>query len=64
YLGIKLDPALNESHAGTISTAGSSCKVLVVPTDEDLMIARHTYNVSSDREGPGRSSSRDGTGKH
>lgn len=64
YLGIKLDPELNESHAGTISAAGSSCKVLVVPTDEDLMIARHTYNVSSDREGPGRSSSRDGTGKH
>ncbi|NIA04480.1 MAG: acetate/propionate family kinase, partial [Proteobacteria bacterium] len=53
YLGIKLDPELNESHAGTISAAGSSCKVLVVPTDEDLMIARHTYNVSSDREGPG-----------
>ncbi len=56
YLGVRLDPALNESHAGTISAAASSCKVLVVPTDENLMIARHTYNVSSDREGPGQKS--------
>ncbi len=54
YLGVRLDPALNERHAETISAAGSSCKVMVVPTDEDLMIARHTYNVSSARrEGPG-----------
>ncbi len=56
YLGVRLDPALNERHAGTISAAGSSCKVLVVPTDEDLMIARHTYNVSSAREEPGQKS--------
>ncbi len=56
YLGVRLDPALNERHAGTISSAGSSCKVLVVPTDEDLMIARHTYNVSLAREAPGQKS--------
>ncbi len=54
YLGVKLDPALNERHAATISAAGGSCKVLVVPTDEDLMIARHTYNVSSGRAGTGK----------
>lgn len=54
YLGIQLAPELNKNHAGTISAAGSSCKVLVVPTDENLMIAKHTYNVSSDREGPDR----------
>ncbi|NOX80550.1 MAG: acetate/propionate family kinase, partial [Deltaproteobacteria bacterium] len=47
YLGVRLDPALNESHAGTISAADGSCKVRVVPTDENLMIARHTYKVSS-----------------
>ncbi len=45
YLGVQLDPALNKRHAKTISTADSSCQVLVVPTDEELMIARHTYRT-------------------
>ncbi len=45
YLGVQIDPALNDCHAKTISTAGSSCRVMVVPTDEELMIARHTYRA-------------------
>ncbi|HAS83655.1 MAG TPA: acetate kinase [Verrucomicrobia bacterium] len=42
-LGVELDEAANERAAGirdVISTANSSCKVLVIPTDEELMIAR------------------------
>jgi acetate kinase len=42
YLGIDLDPAKNAVHAEVISTPGSACTVRVTPTNEDLMIARHT----------------------
>ena len=45
HLGIELDPAENEVHAETISAQGSGCLVKVVPTNEDLMIARHTYTL-------------------
>jgi acetate kinase len=42
YLGIRLDPHRNAAHADPISSSGSSCTVRVIPTNEDLMIARHT----------------------
>jgi len=47
-LGVELDPALNERHGepptGRISRAGTrTC--LVVPTNEELMIARETLSV-------------------
>jgi acetate kinase len=42
YLGIRLDPGNNDAHAGIISTKNSSCTVRVIPTNEDMMIARHT----------------------
>jgi len=42
YLGIQLDSQQNERHAPVISSAKSQCMVRVVPTNEDLMIARHT----------------------
>lgn len=45
YLGIRIDPSLNREHADTISTSESSCSVRVLPTNEDLMIARHTLDV-------------------
>jgi acetate kinase len=45
YLGIDLDPQRNAVHADVISTPGSACTVRVVPTNEDLMIARHTRRV-------------------
>ena len=45
YLGIHLDPALNKSNAPTISRAGSLPAVLVVPTNEELMIARETLRI-------------------
>jgi len=42
YLGIHLDPQRNAAHADLISVADSLCTVRVIPTNEDLTIARHT----------------------
>jgi acetate kinase len=42
WLGASLDPAANAAHALRISRPQSRLAVLVVPTDEELMIARHT----------------------
>lgn len=41
YLGIRLDPARNAANAHCISADGRRCEVLVIPTDEDRIIARH-----------------------
>jgi acetate kinase len=46
HLGIKLDRSSNEdAYPDVISTQDSGCAVRVVPTNEDLMIARHTCRV-------------------
>jgi acetate kinase len=45
YLGIELDSQQNDRHASVISLAKSHCRVRVVPTNEDLMIARHTRTL-------------------
>jgi len=45
YLGVHLDLQRNEVHADTISTSDSPCTVRVIPTNEDLMIARHTRSL-------------------
>jgi acetate kinase len=42
YLGIELDENRNAANAEIISTPASACLVRVIPTNEDLMIARHT----------------------
>jgi acetate kinase len=42
YLGIALDPQRNATHANVISRHESASMVRVIPTNEDLMIARHT----------------------
>jgi acetate kinase len=42
HLGIRVDRQRNDMHADVISTPDSACTVRVIPTDEDLMIARHT----------------------
>ena len=46
-LGVKLDAAANNVRGkeAVISTADSSIKVLVVPTNEELMIARETKEI-------------------
>jgi acetate kinase len=43
YLGIQLDEAKNTEHARVISSG--ACTVNVIPTNEDLMIARHAYKA-------------------
>lgn len=42
WAGAELDPAANAVGAVRISTAASRVALLVIPTDEELMIARHT----------------------
>ena len=42
HLGIQIDRTRNARHDPVISAPGSACTVRIVPTDEDLMIARHT----------------------
>ncbi|MBI3523332.1 MAG: acetate kinase [Betaproteobacteria bacterium] len=42
WLGIELDLAANAVNANCISTAASKVAVLVLPTNEEWMIARHT----------------------
>ncbi len=48
FLGIELDPAANKVRSGDprrISTANSKVQVLVVPTNEELVIARDTHRI-------------------
>jgi acetate kinase len=42
WLGAVLDPAANDEGETVISQAGSRVGLYIVPTDEELMIARHT----------------------
>jgi acetate kinase len=43
FLRLALDPGANATHATVISTPASGAKVLVLPTDEERMIALHTH---------------------
>src|ERR687897_341950 len=45
FLGIRLDPDRNAAHAPVISSDDATLTVRVVPTDEDLMVARHTRRL-------------------
>jgi acetate kinase len=45
FLGIELDDARNEAHEGLISADASRVAVRVIPTDEELMIARSVSRV-------------------
>ena len=45
WLGVKLDEKSNASHGPRISTPESAVSVWVIPTDEELMIARHTLSL-------------------
>jgi acetate kinase len=42
WLGVELDAAANERSAPRISTPASKVSAFVIPTNEELMIARHT----------------------
>jgi acetate kinase len=45
HLGMAIDPARNARSEACISQDSSACRVLVVPTDEERMIARHTARI-------------------
>jgi acetate kinase len=45
WLGLALDEAANGRHGPRISTTASRVSAWVVPTDEELMIARHTARL-------------------
>jgi len=45
WLGVELDPSANAAHGPRISTAASRTAAWVIPTNEELMIARHTREV-------------------
>jgi acetate kinase len=45
WLGLELDTAANDADATRISSAGSGVDVLVLPTNEEWMIARHTAEL-------------------
>jgi acetate kinase len=42
WLGLEIDPGANERHAPRLSTSGSAIEAWMVPTNEELVIARHT----------------------
>jgi acetate kinase len=43
WLGVEIDEAANAAGSGCISTGASRVAVHVIPTNEELMIARHTW---------------------
>jgi len=45
FLGIRFDKDLNQENASIISRNGSPAVVRVMKTNEELMIARHTYDL-------------------
>jgi len=45
WLGIEFDPAANDASGPRISTASSPAAAWVIPTNEELMIARHTRKL-------------------
>jgi acetate kinase len=49
WLGVSIDPEANARHARLISRRESGVAVYVIPTDEELMIARHTQSLLSQR---------------
>lgn len=52
YLGVKLDPERNKvrSKEAIISTDDSKVKVVVIPTDEELMIATDTMSILNEKK--------------
>jgi acetate kinase len=45
-VGVELDPDANAEGADPISRPASRCLVRVIPTDEDVMIARHSWRTA------------------
>lgn len=52
WLGVEIDPGFNRDGQGRISPESSSVAVWVIPTDEEMVIARHTCRALSVTDGP------------
>jgi acetate kinase len=50
HLGIEIDSQRNAANRDPISSTGSECMVRVIPTNEDLVIVRHTRAVVGSAE--------------
>ena len=46
WLGVALDPAANETGGPRLSKGSSRVAAWVIPTNEELMIARHTLALA------------------
>jgi acetate kinase len=46
FLGIEIDTDRNNCHKGIISTKKSAISVRVIKTNEEYMIAKHTYHMN------------------
>ena len=49
WLGVALDAAANAAHAELISAPASRVEVRIIPTNEEIVIARHAWEVVSNR---------------
>jgi acetate kinase len=49
WLGVELDAAANAAQGPRVSSAGSRVSAWVIPTNEELMIARHTARLVAGR---------------
>jgi acetate kinase len=45
WLGAAIDDAANDAHAPLINRPNASVEIHVIPTDEEIVVARHTLNV-------------------
>jgi acetate kinase len=54
WLGVSLDQPANADNRTVITRLESRVPVYVVPTDEELMIARHTIGLLAQRSNPPR----------
>lgn len=53
YFGIEIDEALNQSvnhREGEISSASSKVKIYIIPTNEELMMARDAYRIYQEKQ--------------
>jgi acetate kinase len=58
WLGARFDPEANANGNSRISGADSQVALMVVPTDEELMIAQHTVALLSEQSGGGATGQR------
>jgi acetate kinase len=63
WLDVHFDEAANAAGGPRITITGSAASAWVIPTDEDLMIARHTWRLTKD-DGTVRNRKRDMRSRH